>query len=68
MVRNKHKCPKALWNKFVFEQRITYNEIMDYSKDQTLVSHPDYEIQKECWDTVRHNFAVLAAIAVKKCL
>lgn len=63
-MENRHKVPKALWNKFGEIGQIAYNNIM-WQADMRIMNHPSAKISAEEWETTAHNFATLAAFEVK---
>jgi hypothetical protein len=59
---NRHKVPKKVWNKWTPEARKLFNELYSMGADQAIWIHPEMEeVSKRCWDTVRWNFAWMAA-------
>lgn len=67
-VKNKHKVPKKVWNKWTNLGRRIFNDMM-YNFRPTMqfsLLHPDAPpMKKEHWLTVRWNASWLAADALK---
>lgn len=58
-IENRHKCPKALWNKMSDKGKIAYNNVRSIKKD--FVLPPKMEMTNSGFDVISHNYACLAA-------
>lgn len=64
MVPNKHKVPQKLWKGFKDGQAV-YNEVYSSAKRQAIIDPNSAGCTQKQWDVIRHNFACLAAWAVR---
>lgn len=69
--KNTYKVGGVLWKKFTNEQKVMYNAVMAMSplSSREFMQHPtEPSLTKDAYQTIRHNFACLAAFAIKDML
>jgi len=61
-IHNPFKCPMRIYKKFSHKQRIMYNIMRMYTKDEMS---PIHKMTDEHFDTISHNLACMAAWAIE---
>jgi hypothetical protein len=64
-MENSYEVPKRQWNKWSDEQRLLFEDMMDWLSDKSFIDPLNHtSIDVDQWETIRWNCAFLAAASV----